>query len=313
MSLESLNKRITVSGGNQHSRMVKDKLKSLKQALKYSYQSSTIELSNGKRFLGLINRDKETGDYDDKILSIPFSDICLNYPSPKGEEDIGLKGGDVIKWVETDTHWILSLIYLEEVAYLRAKIYKCSQEIEINGKKYWVYLRGPVETSIPWNQKAGVEWNDINYSLIMYITLDDNTANSLHRFTKVKITDPVTGELKTWQVVGRNAFYGDGIIKIALDEDFENEFAADLDTLQPNIPLNAEEPYIEGLKEVSAFSTVEYSIKNADGGMWYVDGVAYGTNPVLELDVIKKKGNFVVSYKINDEEVTSLTVTIKPI
>ena len=99
-----------------------------------------------------------------------FSRICLNSSSigktTEGEEEIGIKCGDIITWKETNTKWIIFLQYLEEDAYFRAQIRKCEQNFVLNDKLYWVYVRGPVETSINWNQKGGIEWNDLNFSLV---------------------------------------------------------------------------------------------------------------------------------------------------
>jgi hypothetical protein len=46
--------------------------------LLYSYQAATAILPNGREFRCLINPDKNKPAYDNKILSIPYKDICLN-------------------------------------------------------------------------------------------------------------------------------------------------------------------------------------------------------------------------------------------
>lgn len=71
--------RINYHGGpTQIERMNADKLRSLKKALLYSYQAATAILSGGREFRCLINPNKLSLDLDNKILSIPFKDICLN-------------------------------------------------------------------------------------------------------------------------------------------------------------------------------------------------------------------------------------------
>lgn len=324
--LDNLKKRLQYDGGNAEGRLINDKLKSLQKALLYSYQAATIILKDDREFRCLINPNKETGDYDTKIISIPYEDICLNsenkppQKTSQGREVIGLKCGDVVTWKETDTHWLVFLEYLEEDAYFRAQIRKCEQETEINGKRYWTYIRGPVETSTPWNQKAGVEWNDMNYSLIMYVTRDDNTMKSLHRFSKIKIVEPHTGEPKTWQVVGVNPYYGDGIIQIALDEFFENtieeEAAAEKEANKK--PETKEEglPNIVGPREVSGFDTVTYAIENVDGGEWYVlfnnELLSYGSDNSITLDINMRKGSFSISYKKDDIDIATANIIVKP-
>ena len=102
-SLDNLKNRINYAGGpNQEKRMNNDKLRSLKKALLYSYQGQTAILNDGREFRCLINHDKLKEDYDDKIISIPYKDICLNSgqihgKTSQGEEEIGMKVGDTFK------------------------------------------------------------------------------------------------------------------------------------------------------------------------------------------------------------------------
>ena len=270
MSLELLNKRLQYQGGNQEQRFINDKLRGLKRALLYSYQAATAILSDGKEFRCLINPDKNKPAYDNKILSIPYKDICLNMPrvgkTTQGQIEIEIKTGDTFTWKETDTHWLVYLEYIEEDAYFRSEIRRCDQEININQKSYWVYIRGPVETSIEWNQKAGVEWNNLNYSLVMYVTADDNTNEYFKRFQTIKILDPRNDTNKTWQVVGVDPYYGDGILQIFLDEYFENSIAdtVTLENSQNNDQENNIDEtsiYISGPTEVKQYSKAYYHRK----------------------------------------------------
>ena len=281
--LDNLRLRFNYYGGeNQQIRMQKDKLRSLKKSLLYSYQAVTIALvdennefsEQSKKFRALINPDKNKGDYDDKILSVPYEDICLNSKDIKdktsnGIEKINLNPGDVFEWVENNTKWIIYLKFLEETAYLRAEIRRCDQQTEINGKKYWVYTRGPTETSIQWNQKGGIEWNDLNYSMVMYITKDENTANFFHRFQTLKVIEPSTNNLKTWQVVAANPYYGDGIIQVYLDEYFENTIEETGKEPEPEPPvIDPSSIYIQGPDTAAAYDEVVCTIVNAAGGTW---------------------------------------------
>jgi len=112
MSIELLNKRLQYHGGNQEQRMIKDKLKTLKKSLLYSYQAATAILQDGREFKCLINPDKNKPAYDNKIISIPYKDVCLNSSASRGEVEIGMKPGDVFTWKETNTHWLVYLEYL---------------------------------------------------------------------------------------------------------------------------------------------------------------------------------------------------------
>lgn len=322
-----MNKRLEYNGGNQEQRMINDKLKSLKKALLYSYQAATAVLSDGKEFRCLINPDKNKPAYDNKIISIPFKDICLNLPrvgkTTEGEINIQIKPGDVFTWKETETHWLVYLRYLEEDSYFRSEIRRCDQQVQIGDTSYWVYLRGPVETSIEWSQKAGVEWNTLNYSLVMYITADENTNKYFERFKTVKILDPRYNINKTWQVVGVDPYYGDGIIQIFLDEYFENTIADAVAALENQEAsnensVNETSAYISGPTEVTQYSKAYYSINNATGGHWYLLWHDQEQDLNSELKIIPlnisigELGTFTLIYRISGQEDITLDVIIKP-
>ena len=326
MSIELLNKRLQYQGGNQQQRFINDKLKGLKKALLYSYQAATAVLSEEREFRCLINPDKNKPAYDNKILSIPYKDICLNKQrvgkTSQGEEDTGIKPGDVFKWKETETYWLVYLKYLEEDAYFRAEIRRCDQQVKIKDKNYRVYIRGPVETSIEWNQKAGIEWNTLNYSLVMYITADKNTNNYFERFKTIKILDPRNNKEKTWQVVGVDLYYGDGIIQVFLDEFFENSIA-DAAAAEKSSETSEEKPidettaYIDGPTTVQQYSKAYYEIHNAEGGQWWIE--RKGEEPlnlnsslkIIPLNIsVGEIGIFTLQYRSNKDIIAKLDVEI---
>lgn len=328
MSLELLNKRLRYQGGNQQERFIKDKLNSLKKALLYSYQAATAILADGREFRCLINPDKTKPAYDNKIISIPYKDVCLNKPrvgkTTEGEEQIGMKPGDVFTWKETNTHWLVYLEAIEEDAYFRSEIRRCDQQVEINKTKYWVYLRGPVETSIEWTQKSQIEWNTLNYSLVMYITADQNTNEYFERFKTIKVIDPRYNKEKTWQVVGVDPYYGDGILQIFLDEFFENSIADAVaaekqkQTSQAN-PTNGTTALISGPTEVQQYSKAYYEIQNVENGHWYLSWKGQeqdlkSSNKIIPLNVsIGELGVFTLIYRIDGQEDITLDVKIIPI
>lgn len=325
MSLELLNKRLKYQGGNQQQRFIQDKLKTLKRALLYSYQAATAILSDGKEFRCLINPDKNKPAYDNKILSIPYKDICLNAPrvgkTSEGEIDVNIKPGDVFIWKETNTHWLVYLEYLEQDAYFRSEIRRCDQQIQVGDKSYWVYIRGPVETAIEWTQKAGVEWDSLNYSLVMYITADENTNNYFERFKTVKVLDPRYNKEKTWQVVGVDPYYGDGIIQVFLDEYFENSIA-DAVAAEKNaetsekIPIDETAAYIDGPTIVHQYDKAYYEIHNAQNGNWYLKWNEEEQNlnsslKIIPLNIsIGELGTFTLIYRRNGQSDITLDVKI---
>lgn len=329
MSLETLRARLNYHGGNQDGRMNQDKLRGLRKALWYSYQDTTAILADGREFRCLMNPDKDAYDYNDFIISIPYEDICLNADqigkTSQGMQKIGMKPGDVFTWKETNTKWLVYLEHISEDAYFRADVRKCDQEVEVNGQKYWVYLRGPTETSIQWNQKAGVEWNDLNYSLVMFITKDVNTLDFFHRFKTIKIEDDL-GVKQTWQVATVNPYYADGIIKVCLNEHFNNDIAdaaeqerREKEAAKPALPKSA--PYIEGPTAVSAYSVATYTIHNIDGGKWCIEdnGDRYFvfkdrenlSDPnSITIDINKRKGILNIIYAVNGIDIT-LPITVQ--
>lgn len=252
-SLETLNTRLIYRGGGkgrQIDRLNEDKLKALKKALLYSYQSATVQLMDGRQFRALINHDKLKVAYQDKIISIPFKDICLNKPfsgekTPDGEQIIGLKAGDTFKWIPLHqefmepTYWIVYLQYSEQTAYFRGEIREAPTEVEINGKTYHAWFKGPEQEAIEWHLKHDTSWNDLNYTRIMYITKNEETLGFFHRFDKLEIQGNI------WEVQAINEFYGDNIIKIAMKEYFNT-----------NLPDPVSESTDDGKSEILGDSVV---------------------------------------------------------
>lgn len=320
--LEKLNLRLGYQGGNQEGRLIKDKQKSLNKALLYSYQAETVILADGREFRCLINPDKLKNDYDDKIISIPFKDICLNSKrigkTSEGLQEIGMKVGDVFQWKETETYWLVYLQRLEENAYFRAEIRKCRYDVEIGDKKYKVYLCGPAETAIIWHTKknmkgSGVTWNDLNYDLTMYITKDNVTEDFFHRFTKVKVSG------KQYEVQAVDSISTDGIIEVALKEDFTNSIKDEVINQEKN-DNNIEEndeytATIKGPRNVYPYDEIQYSIENSYGGKWEVNNnKAYIINQTdLYANIMIKtgrSGEFDLIYKKENEEDVVLHITI---
>jgi hypothetical protein len=317
--LSNLNKRVSYYGKTSEDRMNRDKLYSLKKSLFDAYQAETAVLEDNREFKCLINPNKNTTDYDNKILSIPFEDVCLNSSEDKGKtsqgaEKIGIKVGEVFTWKETNTHWLVYLRYLEESAYFRAQIRKCNNQVEINGKSYWVYLRGPTETSITWNQKDSIEWNDLNYSLVMYITQDENTLEYFHRFSKVKISTVDNNKKETWQVVGQNPYFGNGIIEVMLEEFYENtvEDEAEVEKIEKEASkedkTDYSKPYIKGsavarLYDIVDFEAVGFTDEDCS---WYFikdnkTSLLEEKTDKISLEIIRK-GNFSIKYKGSTQE-----------
>lgn len=295
LGFENLKNRLKYAGGSdQETRMNMDKLRTLKKALLYSYQAATAVLSNGKEFRCLMNPNKLGIEFEEKIISIPFEDTCLN---TKQIESTNLKVGDVFKWKENGSRWLITLKKDEETAYFRAICRKCRFEIEINKQKYWVYVRGPVEQSVLWTQKNGNYFNKLNYSLIMYITKDENTEDFFNRFKVIYLKG------KPWEVQAVDSITSEGLIEIALKETYENSVEKNLPEIVVTNIDNSEEPYINGAAQVRPYDTVVYTVENTDllNGNWEISNskakiLSVNDNKVKIEIVTGRSGNFVLSF-----------------
>lgn len=291
--LDKMSYRLNYRGGtDQIDRMNSDKLKSLESAMKYSYQSATINILPQQRlYKCLINPDKLSMDVDNKILSIPYYDE--------------IREGSIIWWSETDSYWLVYLRHLEETAYFRASLRRCHHQVELeDGSFYWVYIRGPVEQSIVWQQGGGNYLNKLNNTLVMYITKDTVTDAYFHRFAKVKI------EGNTWEVQAVDRLSTPGIIEVALKEDFNNSFAE----IQSQDPVAEANAYITGSLEVYPYDTVEYSTE--EEGEWtlnmpkrnMVKIVKQAPTAIKLFIATGKSGEFTLSHSSHEEAVAAIKI-----
>lgn len=299
----NLNARLAYLGGDADGRLKQGKLRSLKKALKYSYQAAIAVLQDGRKFKCLMNPSKLKADYTTNIISIPYKDICLGVYDENNlnfqeisneEEEIKLKTGDVFMWLETKTYWLVTLEHLEEDAYFRAEVNRCKDQIEINGKLYWVAIKGPNELSLEWKTKNNIVHNTLNYDLIMYITKNEETANFFQRHKKIKING------NNWVIAGVNSYYGDNVIEVFLEETFNDSIA---DAVAAEKENELQKPStISGPDSLKPYETATYSI-GIKGGTWKTDFNKIKLNPnnnSVTLEVLYgKSGKFNLYYYLN--------------
>ena len=289
--------RIQYAGGVMDNRVDKSKLHSMQMALQNSYQAEWITLNDNK-YRCLINPDKLKEDYDQKVISI--------------EHSAGMKEGDVFYWDRTDTHWLVYLQQHSESAYFRAQIRRCNYEIEINNHKYWVYLRGPVETALVWRQKHNIEFNDLNYSLLIYVTKNEETLDFFKRFQILKIDG------HRWRVAATDIFSQGSIIEVYLEEFFDNSLEEEQIKKEPVI-FGEEEPYIDGPQFVEPYQTeIKYSLVNNLNatGAFLVSSkkvkIVNSDNNSCIINIISgKAGEFKIIYREEGKEDLELNVTIE--
>lgn len=316
-SLDNLNTRLKYYGITQHDRMMDDKVRSLRKALLYSYQRAIITLSDGRQFLCLLNPDKVKDNYDDKVISIPYDDVCLNEPrkgkAAASRQKIGMKPGDTFFWEKTNTYWIVTLELIQEVSYFKATVRRCDYDIEIDkDHRYHVYVRGPGETKLDWQKMDSAVYNGLNYQLVMTVTKDETTSKFFKRFAKIKVNN------RNWEVQATDDMSREGIIDVYLKEDFSNTIAEEQDRYEKELPP-IEKPdtiaKIIGEKVVYPYDIKTYSVEGLSGGVWSVDSkkirILSQSENQCKLEVITGKTcTFNLIYTTENEDTVNLLVTV---
>lgn len=307
--LNNLRTRLGYRGGAQQvSRMQQDKARSLKDSLTKSYQSATAVLSDSREFRCLINPNKLSMELDDKMLSIPFEDICLNkkpdapQTTTSGIEPIPMKCGDVIQWKENGTFWIVYSQYLQETAYFRGLMRQCESEpLTIDGKQYYYYLKGPSEKGIDWSKIKTFFINDLNYTLEIYITSNEKTNQFFHRFQKLEVKG------KNFEVQAVDRYSTEGILCVYLKESY---------TILEPTPQDAPErtSSISGPKTIYPYDIATYSIETSALGTWEISNslaqIVKMSPTTITIEVTTgKSGEFDLIYK-NEKETIVFPITI---
>jgi hypothetical protein len=321
--------RLDYHGGTpQQSRMIDDKLRSLKKALLYSYQAGTMIIDNPDEnnelhqleFRCLMNPDKRTFETDKMMLSVPFEDICLNAPrigkTSEGVVPVPIKCGKTFIWKETQTRWIVTLQYIEEYAYFRADVRKCFEyPIEIHGKDYYFASIGENEEIIEWNRKNKEIWNKLNYTRTLYLERNEDTLDYFNRFKIIKVPN-ISNELETWEVQAVAPNSTDDILIVFIREYFENKFE-NISIEEQNKTKEQNEveenfvckPY-DSIKISAKFvQEAEWTIKNMTSGMDISidDAIVNGDVTTVFLQLLNgKTGSFDIYY--NDEKIRHVVV-----
>lgn len=295
-------------------RNVTAKYKSFKAALSNSYQAEWITMDKDKdteaRWRCLINPSRLTENFDKKVISIDF--------------DSGMQEGTVFYWDRTEKYWIVNLQQHTEEAYFRGIINRCDYEIDVDGTPYWISLTGPSETDTIWNEKHGIAWNDLNYSMKGIITKNSQTVNyfTRHEVIKLKLSYPDidTGETieewHRWKVVATDKYSSDNVMEIYLKEWYDNELEDEMRPVEEDSP-SLMQPHIEGPASCHVFDTdLSYSIVGLDNGEFVVNSNKVKIKNMTEtsclIDILTTKASsFEILYNVNGETKAKLNVIIK--
>lgn len=287
--------RLRVNGGEfQQNRMIYDKRRSLDRALFYSYQACSIkrvfsikedkdkqneDIDSRFNYIhkisrALINPDKLKMDYDDKILSVPF--------------EAGYKPGDVFEWLGTGTFWLIRLQELNEVAYFRGDIRKCSYQISWEDEdgihSSYVAVRGPVETKINYIQKHQISVDTPNHSLNIYMPRTEAALKYFRRYSKFYLQGTDEGSPQVcWRVEATDWISSPGILELTAVEYYINETEDDLEQGLVGVlktePINpndqSTEQMIEGETFIKPRMQVNYRYKGILNARWKIDDKKY--------------------------------------
>lgn len=283
MSLKTLSARIDYLGGDQLSRINKQKLQSFRAALKNDYNSRLIKTDKHASVPCIIKNNAYglKADYDKKYISVEFS--------------AGLEAGDVFQCLDDNSRWMIYLPILTETAYLRSEIIRCDHSLNINGKEYFVYFQGPVETDIRWFIKNGINANELNKSGTVYIKKDDNTLSFFHRFTKIKINGHM------WEVQVTDPISVPGILELELQEYYDNK-EADL----PQVKLSDKNQLIKGEKIVKQNTSVGYMVDDSiynPSTSWTIAG-----NDRVKIEEVLNNGQ-ICKVKVNEGAIGKFTLS----
>lgn len=316
--------RLILNGGTfQQHRMIFDKRRSLDRALLYSYQACDIKrvfsLTKTDEELemipkvcrALINPDKLKMDYDDKIVSVPFEN--------------GYQPGDVFEWVGTNTFWLIRLQELNEVAYFRGDIRKCSYQVSWEDEdgihSSYVAVRGPVETKINYIQKHQISVDTPNHSLNIYMPRTEAALKYFRRYSKFYLQGLDEGSPQVcWRVEATDWISSPGILELTAVEYYINETEDDLEKglvgalkAEPINPNNwSTEVLIEGDTFIKPRVQVNYRYKGILNSAWNIDDEKYpivwkiNPNDPAEIALMwdsSYHGQFEISYGLTTKQI----------
>ena len=264
--------RLRAAGGyHQQERMIHDKREALQRALNSSYQAAEIARADSfdEDVRALINPNKLKPDYDDKIISVGY--------------EYGFKPGDVFEWKGTQTHWLIYLQDLTELAYFRGDIRKCNYQInwlDEEGKRQssWIAIRGPVETKINFIQKHGTSIDVPNHSVHILMPKTEEAVKYFKRYSRFYITDTdeVTSEI-CWRVEATDTISMPGILEINAVEYYANVIEDDVKAglvgalvVTPEVQDESKN-FIYGETFIKPKKSYEFIYRGKDEAKWSID------------------------------------------
>lgn len=261
-----MKRRINYYGGAaQQDRMIRDRLWTLMRATKHSYQAARFNRypEYEKEVVGVFNPVTVNQDYDTKMISTPF--------------DSGYKVGDVFRWENTQTLWIIYNQNLTELAYFRGSTRRCNYMVRwVNGERELcetpISVIGPSmpdHTRMINGMMAG-SFIVPSGNLICLVTDNQKNRGYFHddqTFIILGISYRVTNidRLSMPGVIQiRATEYTTNMIEDDVEEDIRNAW-----NIQPIIPEHQSEYGIEGPVSVKPYEEAEFTAI-VKGGTWFI-------------------------------------------
>lgn len=261
-----MKRRINYYGGAaQQDRMIRDRLWTLMRATKHSYQAARFNRypEYEKEVVGVFNPVTINQDYDTKMISTPF--------------DSGYKVGDVFRWENTQTLWIIYNQNLTELAYFRGSTRRCNYMVRwVNGERELcetpISVIGPSmpdHTRMINGMMAG-SFIVPSGNLICLVTDNQKNRGYFHddqTFIILGISYRVTNidRLSMPGVIQIHATeYTTNMIEDDVEEDIRNAW-----NIQPIIPEHQSEYGIEGPMSVKPYEEAEFTAI-VKGGTWFI-------------------------------------------
>lgn len=251
--------------------MIKDKYNTFLKTLQYSYQGCDVELAqsyldlrpqeNVPQYRALINPDKTKQDYDDKILSIDYN--------------TNFNPGDVFRWINTDTHWIIYTRQLGEDAYFRGEIRRCRYKIKFKDENNevcfaWAAIRGPIETQIESIQKNQVRLDLPNLGLNILMPRNEKTMRAFDRYSEFLFAG------KCWRVQAPDSISMENVLEINAEEYYIDRDTDDkIEELKNGLVIEPIDPTPETVVTGNTFikpKIAETYIAPEAGGTWSAEG-----------------------------------------
>lgn len=235
------------------------------RATKHSYQAARFNRypEYEKEVVGVFNPVTINQDYDTKMISTPF--------------DSGYKVGDVFRWENTQTLWIIYNQNLTELAYFRGSTRRCNYMVRwVNGERELcetpISVIGPSmpdHTRMINGMMAG-SFIVPSGNLICLVTDNQKNRGYFHddqTFIILGISYRVTNidRLSMPGVIQIHATeYTTNMIEDDVEEDIRNAW-----NIQPIIPEHQSEYGIEGPVSVKPYEEAEFTAI-VKGGTWFI-------------------------------------------